>query len=34
VALVKELDDFGLIEKKRCGMCKPTKIYVRNIVGQ
>ena len=34
VAIVKELDDFGLIEKKRCGMCKPTKIYVKNIVGQ
>lgn len=32
VALVKELADFGLIEKKKQGLCKPTKIYVKNFV--
>ena len=32
VALVKELNDFGLIEKKKSGMYKPTKIYVKNLV--
>lgn len=32
VALVKELNDFGLIEKKKQGLCKPTRIYVKNFV--
>ena len=32
VALVKELADFGLIEKKKQGLCKPTRIYVKNFV--
>ena len=31
-ALVKELNDFGLIEKKKQGLCKPTRIYVKNFV--
>lgn len=34
VALLKELNDLGLIEKKRQERYKPTKIYVKNIVGQ
>ena len=32
VALVKELADFGLIEKKKQGLCKPTRIYVKKFV--
>lgn len=32
VALIKELADFGLIEKKKQGLCKPSKIYVKNFV--
>ena len=34
VAIIKELNDLGLIEKKRQGRYKPTKIYVKNIVGE
>ena len=32
VALLKELADFGLIEKKKQGLCKPSRIYVKNFV--
>ena len=31
-ALLKELEEFGLIERKRQGLCKPTIIYVKNFV--
>ena len=30
--LLQELEDFGLIEKKKQGLCKPTKIYVKNFI--
>ncbi len=30
--LLKELEEFGLIERKRQGLCKPTIIYVKNFV--
>ena len=31
VKLLKELEDYGLIEKKRCGQCKPNLIYVKDF---
>ena len=30
--LLQELEDFGLIEKQKQGLCKPTKIYVKNFI--
>ena len=30
--LLKELEDFGLIERKKQGLCKPAIIYVKNFV--
>ncbi len=30
-SLLKELDDFGLIERKKQGFCKPTIIYVKDF---
>jgi DNA-binding PadR family transcriptional regulator len=32
VKLIKELEEVGLIEKKRQGQGKPTKIYVKNFI--
>ena len=32
VKLIKELEEIGLIEKKRQGQGKPTKIYVKNFI--
>ena len=30
--LLQELEEFGLIEKQKQGLCKPTKIYVKNFI--
>lgn len=30
--LLSELEQFGLIERKRQGLCKPTRIYVKNFI--
>lgn len=30
-ALMRELERYGLIERKRQGLCKPAKIYVKNL---
>ena len=31
--LLKELESFGLIEKRKQGLCKPTIIYVKDFMG-
>ena len=32
-SLLKELEEFGLIERKKQGLCKPTIIYVKDFTG-